>query len=49
MDTWRISVLKNSALDYNVSWMGPLRWDFPLPVVVVPLPEKAETAPWVLT
>lgn len=31
MDTWRISVLKNSALDYIVRCMGPLRGDFPLP------------------
>ncbi len=48
MDTWRISVLKNSAPDYIVRCMGPLRWDFPLPAVVVLLPEKAETVPWVL-
>jgi hypothetical protein len=40
MDIWRISVLKNSPLDYIVRCMGPLRWDFPLPAVVVPLPAR---------
>jgi len=45
MDTWRISVLKNSALDYIVKCMSPLRWDFTLPAVIVLLPENAETAP----
>ena len=49
MDTWKISVLKNSALDYNVRCMGPGRWDFPLPAVVGLLSEKTEAAPWVLT
>jgi hypothetical protein len=33
MDTWKISVLKNHALDYNVSCMGPVELDFPIPVV----------------
>lgn len=49
MYAWRIPVLKNSVVDYIVRFMGPSRCDFPLPAVGVLLPEKAETAPWVLT
>ncbi len=49
MGTWRISVLKNSVLDYIVRCMSPLRWNFTLPAVIILLPEKAETAPCVST
>jgi hypothetical protein len=49
MDTWKTSVLKNLALDYNVSCMGPVELGFPFPGVTMLSTEKTEIALGFLT